>query len=371
MGKGEVSPSSQSVSDWLAEVHAQGVARVASAFGYELARRGRSLSMPCPACGQVTRHRKSKDKRGAVEVVGEGLGWRCWQCDATGDAVRLAALVVTGRAVPVRERWADVRRACAERGLCDPDPRDTRPPPKVRPVSPPPLPASAPVRRPPPAELAALWAAGIRPALATVSECAATREAAAYVASRHVNLGDLDLFEPELCRILPAPGAYAFPAWWPSRWAALWRWAVLAYEPDGTVGSIHARAVGASGEAPKTRWPKGCDAGGLLFADSRGVALLRGQVADVDSVTVTEGLTDFVAASLWAHRTGLNRRAVLGIASGGARAFERVRWPEGMTFYVATDPDKQGERYAAKVRAGLPAQAKVRRWRFSEGGAQT
>src|SRR5258708_3596050 len=116
--------------DWFAGVRAQGVVRVAQAFGLQRGR-GRSLS-PCPACLQPTRHRKTGDERGALGLTSEGQGFRCFQCDTSGDAVTVAALVVTGEPTPGRERWAEVRRACAELGLCDADPRDGRLPSVVR-----------------------------------------------------------------------------------------------------------------------------------------------------------------------------------------------------------------------------------------------
>lgn len=345
---------------WFEQLRDWPISDVAARFGLEVERRGASVSAkPCPLCSDETRHHKSKDRRGALGLRPDGTGWRCFQCEVTGDGTALAAACVLGTTRPAKELWPEVRRACAERGLCEPDPHDTRPAPPIRFVPPPSRkkPSEAP-ERPPRVEVLALWNTGTRVDLAAASERPEDREAAAYVAGRGLNLGDLALWEPDLCRILPGSDTFAFPTWWPEAWASCWRWAVLAYEPNGEVGSIHARAIGDA--KPKTRWPKGCAAGGLMFANARGAAFLRGDASAVDSMQVVEGLSDFVSASLWVHRTG-RCRAVLGVTSGAAKALEHVRWPEHVTCYVGTDNDKDGDRYAAEVRAALSARVTVKR----------
>lgn len=358
-------PVAHQAGDWFADVRAQGVARVAQAFGLELGgpERARWLK-PCPACGAGTRHPKRGDKRGAVGVSKEGLGWACFECEEKGDAVTLAALGVTS-AIPAKgdKRWADVRRACAERGWCDADPRDGRPAPAVRLVKPPPMPAPAPPKRPPAAEVSALWASSLRlDAVPSWDDGDWCGEARRYLGGRGLNCGDLSALD--VARILPPSEHYAFPAWWPSSWAKAWRVVVQAFEADGALASIHGRAIG---EAPhKTTWPTGADAGELLFADARGLALLRGDAGELAGALVAEGLTDFLAASLWAYLSG-RRWAVLAVTAGGALAFAKVRWPAGVPCYLATDNDKTGDGYAAKVRAALPAAVEVRRIRLTEG----
>jgi len=193
------------------------------------------------------------------------------------------------------------------------------------------------------------------------------RAAAAYIASRRINLGDLELYEPKLCRILPRAEAYAFPRWWPSSWASMYRWAVLAYEPNGEVGSIHARAVKDAGDGPKTRWPKDAAARGLLFANHRALAVLRGQATDAEAVLVTEGLSDTVIAATF-YASERRRFAILGVTSGAAEAFAAVKWPKGLRCIVATDSDNAGEKYANEIRHALPGSVKVERmrWRVNE-----
>lgn len=159
----------------------------------------------------------------------------------------------------------------------------------------------------------------------------------------------------DVVRILPL--RYRWPEWWPSTWAPFYRLGVLAYEPSGTSASIHVRAVRPYSQdgnrldepKPKTRWPKGCAASGLLFAGPTGLALLRGHPpTNLRGVLVVEGLTDLLRAVLLAEkrqRQGHTPLAVLGATSGGFKALADVRWPNGVHIYSATDADPAGARY--------------------------
>lgn len=137
--------------NWIDQVKAWPVLEVAARFGLEVLGR----SFVCPACGKVKRH-GGVDKRLAAGLTADGLGWRCHLehggCGDGGSAVDLAAWSVVGTDKPGRERWGDVRRACAELGLCDADPRSSRPP-SARTYAPPPMPPSAPPVRPPASDL--------------------------------------------------------------------------------------------------------------------------------------------------------------------------------------------------------------------------
>jgi phage/plasmid primase-like uncharacterized protein len=82
----------------LAEIHATGVAEVAHRLGLDVI--GRAVR-PCPACGAVRRGRS--DRRAPCGTTPDGRGWRCFVCGAKGDAVTLAALVVTGEPRPDRD----------------------------------------------------------------------------------------------------------------------------------------------------------------------------------------------------------------------------------------------------------------------------
>ena len=358
-------PVAHKAGDWFADVRAQGVARVAQAFGLEVGGPERARWVkPCPACGAGTRHPKRGDKRGAVGVSKEGLGWACFECEAKGDAVTLAAFSVTN-AIPAKgdKRWADVRRACAERGWCDADPRDGRPAPAVRLVKPPPMPAPAPPKRPPAAEVSALWSSSLRLDAWGPGDGEWCGEARRYLSGRGFNCGDLAALD--VARILPPPERYDFPAWWSSRWAKTWRVVVQAFEADGTLASLHGRRVDGGAEK-KTTWPMGAEARGLLMAGPRGRAFLAGELpAPPPAVLVVEGLTDLLAYEAWAA-TDWHGVPVLAVTSGGASAFARVRWPAGVPLYVATDNDKTGDEYAEQVRAALPAGVTVKRMRLGQ-----
>jgi len=168
------------------------------------------------------------------------------------------------------------------------------------------------------------------------------------------------LDEIGIARVLPL--SHSWPAWWPGAWAESWRIAVLAYSPDGTPTSLHARAVFPNAN-PKTRWPLRCSAGGLLFADGIGRAVLRGTPpGDLAALLVAEGLTDTVTAALAIAERG-DRLAVLGGTSGSWGALGRVRLPN-LPIVIATDGDEAGERYVREIRAVLP-RADLRRWKPS------
>lgn len=201
-------------------------------------------------------------------------------------------------------------------------------------------------RRPPAAEVAALWESSTRLTESTRAD--------AFLARRQLprpELGALDV-----ARVLPRGAEHRFPGWWPASWASTWALAVQAFEPDGSPASIHARAIRDVGDGPKTRWPKDHQAKGLLFADATGRALLGGEsIERLRAVLLLEGLTDFLRGCLWAARrmTQGERFAVLGIAAGGVSALAAVRWPAGSTLLIATDHDKAGEEYAEKILAAV------------------
>lgn len=226
-----------------------------------------------------------------------------------------------------------------------------------------PAPVTAP-KRPPQAEVLALWESSLAPGLTMAEPPPGYLDGCGYLAAR--NLPSYALSSLDMVRILPAE--YPWPAWW--LWGNHRRWtvAVLGYEADGTPASLHARAVDFPGwplpeGAPKTIWPKGYESRGLLFADRRGLALLRGEGEPLAGVLLAEGLTDTLALALYAARKS-EAFAVLGLAAGGASALARVVWPEGLTAFVCTDSDEAGERYADEAAAALPASVSVLRVRL-------
>lgn len=369
---------------------------IASALGIE-AKHGRSLA-PCPGCNADVRGYSSGDRRGPIGLTADTQGWRCHRCDAAGDAIDLVAYSV-GQARLGDLDDADKRRVhqfYAERRWCAPllvmgrgqalTPHRLDLPGSARPSLPrAEIPEPA-LQRPPSAEIAALWEASA-PVDRTMANpqqraSASTRrdpgplqshENAAVSADRHPSapelwpalyLADRGFYAPQaarldIVRILPL--RYPWPHWWPTPWARHYRLVARAFEPNGRLASLHARAVPAydiDGQKarephPKTRWPKGYAAGGLLFANPAGLTLLRGQApTGLGGVLIVEGLTDLMRAALVIAEASLPL-AVLGATSGGFRALAQVRWPDGVKIYAATDPDATGHRYASEVATAL------------------
>ena len=176
----------------------------------------------------------------------------------------------------------------------------------------------------------------------------------------------------DLARWAPPNEEQRPPRWWGWRWPETYRLVVRAFEADGQIGSLHARAIldlPADGRRPppKTRWPrhpdsdKGYDATELLFACPLGQQLLRGEpIPHLGAVLVCEGLTDWLMGAAVFHDSmewmeagptkDYPRIAVLGAAAGGFSALRKIRWPAGdYEVWCATDLDLAGTRYAIQV----------------------
>lgn len=287
------------------------------------------------------------------------LGLWCFgACARGGDVFHLVA---AARGLDLVRDFKEVLAAAAALAGVD---LGAAPPPPAAPRA---APSPAPPKRVPFEELRALWmaAASVCPPNGTL----VTEElqlVLGFLSGRDWwpprALSDLDIV-----RVLPLPESYAFPRWWRASWARCWRLAVVGREPDGTPASLHARAVTPPPEGkPKERWPweteEGYQSVGLLFADPAGLELLRGKPrAGLDGVLITEGLTDFVTASLEVAARRLPF-AVLSAVNGSFPALGKVRWPAGLDAFVFTDPDRAGDRYAEQVCDALPA-VRVFRWR--------
>jgi hypothetical protein len=358
------------VSSWAEDVKRRSVAEVAVALGLEVDARRRALS-PCPACGLARRHPKRKDPRGAVGLTPDGLGFRCFECDAHGDAVTLAALVARDGSVPGRgdrAAWAEVAELCASRGLCELEagerrarmPQDRRSAPRTmvapRPVAP--LTGTPALARLPASEVLALW----RRCAAVVEDA----EVRTWIEGRGL---DAELVaERELARALPKAGA--LPAW--CRCAGVsWReggYRVLVplYGPGGRMEALHARTV-APGREPKAAFPAGASVGGLVMADALGRELLRGAPPPgppgrvmVAEVMVAEGVPDYLT---WATQYGdadEDAPAVLGVISGSFPEIAAAI-PTGSRVYVTTHHDQAGDKYAETIRASLAGRCAVLR----------
>lgn len=250
------------------------------------------------------------------------------------------------------------KRALRDRRLVQPAPAKPRPAPTPK--------------RPPRAELEALWAAAARPGLVPLGPSKNYARACAYLEQRDPPINAIEAGLVDVLRVLPDPDAFDYPAWWPSTWASCWCLGAIAYEADGTPASLQARAV--EKRDAKTLWPKGCEARGLLFACERGAAFLRGQLMmmPLDGVLIAEGLTCTLAAAIYAAQQEAARGptlAVLGVTAGAAAALGKVRWPEGVPAYVATDHDPAGEGYAEEIRRALPSHVEALRMDLGDGDA--
>lgn len=266
---------------------------VALALG--MSRRSRNRWSPCPACG--TEHTKS-DRRPTVLL--SGRGWYCVACRRGGpDELSLVA-------------WALNHSRRVDAKVYDFVEHK-----RVRTIAP--RPEAAPKR--------------IDPALALrlarpFSEVEDER-LSAWLAHRAIS--------PRA----PAGWLPRFSApWWPS--SETWPIVLPACTGTGKVESLHGVAVG---EAPhKTTWPRGAESRELLFAAPSTRAWLRGVGSAPREVLVVEGATDFLSAVV-----ELPDMAVLGITSGAASALALVPKVRGQRWYVATDPDTAGRKYAEKV----------------------
>lgn len=199
--------------------------------------------------------------------------------------------------------------------------------------------------RPPQHEVEQLWDASER--VDAVATDDGDKLTAQFLSQR--GLEPAALAALDIVRVLPREYEYAFPDWWPAPWARNWRLAVRAFEANDRPASIHARAVRPE-STPKTRWPCGRSAKRLLFANGRGLALLRDENTTTHSAVIVEGLTDFLAASIEIAESG-REVAVIGACAGGFRALRDIRASTLREIIIATDGDHAGEKYAREILA--------------------
>jgi hypothetical protein len=282
---------------------------------------------PCPVCGAT--RRGHRDRRMPCGLRRDNKGWCCFACGTTGSGYDLVSLALTGqRGKGLNGKAVEVKSWYADNGFIEgahdadwqvnirytPDPEPEPPPPE--------------------AEVLALLHSACAPRRAT-------SEAKAWMRGRG--------YDPALLAagVLTVPPSMGWPRWWP--WGSRYGLIVSACTPDGKIASVHGRTmlhdpllVG------KTRWPLGHPSTDLLFADpTKARRILRGEVTSVRRVIVCEGITDYLSAE-----QALRNRddtAIFGGTSGSWRGLAKVNWPAGLTFYVATDNDDAGNRYASEI----------------------
>ena len=330
---------------WIEQARTVSLSAAATAAGLTVAR---NTLTPCPMCAAVMRG--SSDKRGPIGLSRDGFGWMCHRCGAKGDVVDLVSVKAHGglfRNIN-KDDQRKVRAWFANRGACTgiegheaSDLSRAAPLPKREKQDP-----SRGEDRPPVQELKGFWASTLSIAQGLDLHPHYSDPLEDWLFRRE--------FSPILCsrlniaRVLPATDSCQWPEWWPKRWADSYRLVVPAYEMDGTFASVHARKVKAKTQGPKTRWPMGHKAGGLVMANGRAVKMMRGDAldfgGDVPGLLVCEGFTDFLRAGLTAMNEGLDLPIIAG-TSGCFRQLREMKIPKGLNIFIAMDPDDAGEKY--------------------------
>lgn len=333
---------------FLEPIRSASVLAVAAALGLKVRRGGPSSGGafgPCLACGAERRHTKTGDRRLACGVRSDGLGYRCFQCDVSGDAAALVAWSVGGaplRDLP-RHRVAEVRAWCERYAGSVPayvlDAHRTFEKPS------PPLLGDA--------EVADFWR--------TCVPVTADPEVATFLGVAR-GIDPAKVAAADSARALPESASV--PRWASCRgaWSNTGRRLIVPmFDPLGRMRSFRARLLRApAGEEPKSAGPKGYSCRGCVFASPPALAILRGEPVSCSVVVITEGEPDTLAASVAAFGGG-EFVAVVGIVQGSFTPEIAARIPRAARVVIATHHDEQGDKYAAAVRAALPSSQRVDR----------
>lgn len=304
-------------------------------------------SFRCPACNAKRRHTKTSDKRAAAGVRNDGRGWRCFQCDVSGDALNLIAYALRGASMPklndagvdeVRgwcESWLGLDHAAVTMPLSA---AATRRPELARPP-----------RYPSTTEVRALWEA-CRP----VTEVA---EVTKWLTSKR--LDPHAVAAADLARALH--GGVRIPRW--ARFRAddqrFADWFVEGYlliaqlvDASGRVRSVLARSVRQS--EPKSRAASGFERRGLVLACPLACQVLA--LGSKPAWWPEDVALRFEVAEgekKWIMRSTLREHecapACIGIESGSWTAELAARIPDGSSVFVATDPNDAGAKYATAI----------------------
>jgi hypothetical protein len=320
---------------WLDTIKAAGVLSVAQRLGlrYRPNPAPGSLS-PCPGCG--AEQRGTGDKRGPIGLRRDHLGWICHRCKASGDALHLAALHITGNPRPDKTQWQKIRSALMGEGAL----------PTI------PVPAPRPARRPDLNEVLSLWKRA--PLVCDDSSIAD------ILNNRHIC--PETVAERNLCRVVPEENLPTWASCSRQSWHQSGHRALFPlFDHRGQLQSLHARRLAQNAERPKGLSPLGYEVAGLVLADANARALLQEQASWRNRLVIVEGAPDFLCAST--HFGEEADTAVVGIISGSwTPAFSR-RLPSHIAITIATHFDDAGDFYARKIRDTLFTTAKVTRWR--------
>lgn len=339
---------------WIDQVSSLDCADVAARLGYDVRRHASSASCPCPACGAERRHTKSHDRRGAVGIPKGKPGWRCFQCDASGDAVDLVAYRIAGR----RFRELEATQKAEVRGWFGLDGSAALAvPPRASKRDLPVEWENAETHYPPAGQVEWLWDACCR-----VTD---DHDALSYLAFRGIEPGDL--VEHDCVRVLPVSATCP-------EWATVagvpWtetqhRLIVPLYDWRGELRSVLARSVDCHPRI-KSAGAKGYGRRGLVMAATYGRQMLVSGPSkylhrmDPYRVTIHEGEISFLRSVASGNDCEVIEnfqpaafRGVIGIFSGSFTRDVASRIPSKSDVVISTDDDDQGKKYAADIQAQL------------------
>lgn len=329
------------MSSWIGEVRQHSPLAVAKVLGLTVRR---NAIGPCvvPTCAKTVRSTSRRTTRPPISAGPDG--WHCWQCGTSGDALTLICYRLYGqRLLRGDERWRDLRRYCASQGLCAYDFYDgtSRPLPAPRRVPAPPPP---PPKRPPHAEVEALWE--------SCAPVCVDEEVSAWIRSRAL---DLDrIVRLDLARALPQGRLPRWARFMGKAWSASGHRLILpAVDHDGVIRSLRARCI--LPDVPpgsKSASPAGYGVTGLLYACPLATEMFAGVECERPQLVITEGEPDYLT---WA---GTPQWAAVGLWSGSWQEAFADSTPDGTTVVMAVHNDAAGGKYAADI-AGTYRQRRI------------
>lgn len=142
-------------------------------------------------------------------------------------------------------------------------------------------------------------------------------------------------------------------AWWPENG---YRLVAPLYDDQGLIVNVQARTV--RDIEPKTRFPADSVARGTVFADPRGIEILRGIWSGARSLILGEGLTDFLAVST------VSPVPVLSAPGTGMAPTAFGPWVKGFEVFLALDWDGAGHSATAVAAGAAKRNGAVRVRRF-------
>ena len=216
------------------------------------------------------------------------------------------------------------------------------------------------LRRPPKAEVDALWNASLPISSdAEVEDWFHCRYHSSWIIE-HIELWDLARAIPDNLK-LPRWAWSRGGAWNKTRHRILFR----LWDCTGQAASVRARCIDPT-VIPKSIAPIGFSIRGLVLADPLAVQLLRSQVPDwwePREVVVAEGEPDWL---LWAARqpdAKAQGPACLGIEAGSWSRLIADRIPDGARVALRTHIDAPGEKYAQQIVMTLSGRCQIFRSR--------